>query len=828
VVSLWGCHHAKPDDPAAEYRRIWSEFLKGNLDVAQQASASERTKLAGRDGEWTYRFCLLEAEILSFRGQSQDVVAVLDEGSKSFIPGGDYAIKRDILLSVAYARIGQPERSASELADAKHLSAETHSGLEGEVLRTQGLSEDRRGDAQAAEILYLKSLEQARLQHNAFLEAIDLLNLGKSALAAEHIDEALDRFNASSQIAQSIGASFILQTALGNAGWAYSELGDFDKALVSFKQAESAARSSGATSNDILWLEGAALATYRLGDLKQAEGLYEQALALAQSSKDLRRIAETETLLGLLLVQQGELEAAQRHSDAGLKAAQAAKDKSSELDVVMLQAMLAARRSNGPETERILSDAYAALATIPSERWKVENAFADMYKSRRQAKLAEVWYRKSIATFEAQRASVHDEELRLPFFANGDDLYRDYAEYMIAGGQTDRALQLFDDVRARTLEEGLAPTRSSARGAVGRAKPAAVASAAIDARVVARRLDATILFYALGPQKSYLWAVDRNGARMFVLPSEAEIAARVKRYQAQILKSGDPVRDRDVDGQWLYSTLVGPAEGAVRDGARVLVISSGSLNSFNMETLLKNGPQGLHYWIDDVKITSASSIRLLARTPIEAGARAATKKLLLIGDPVTAGSGYAPLTNAGAEIESVQKYFPAGSKTVISRTAAVPKAYSASGPELASYIHFVSHGTASSSRPLDSAILLSPPVGQPDNFKLYARDIVRQPLHAQLVTISACYGSGSRNYEGEGLVGLSWAFLRAGAHHVIGALWEVNDASTPQLMDRLYSGLAAGHEPDESLRDAKLAMMHSDGVYRKPLYWAAFQLYAGS
>ena len=321
VVSLWGCRHAKLDDPAAEYRRIWSEFLKGNLDVAQQAAANERTKFAGRDGEWTYRFCLLEAEILSFRGQSEDVVAVLDEGGKSFNPSGDHAIKRDILLSVAYARIGQPERSASELADAKHLSAETHSGLEGEVLRTQGLSEDRRGDAQAAEIFYLKSLEQARLQHNAFLEAIDLLNLGKSALAAEHIDEALDRFNASSQIAQSIGASFILQTALGNAGWAYSELGDFDKALVSFKQAESAARSSGATSNDILWLEGAALATYRLGDLKQAEGLYEQALALAQSSKDLRRIAETETLLGLLLVQQGELEAAQRHSDAGLKAA---------------------------------------------------------------------------------------------------------------------------------------------------------------------------------------------------------------------------------------------------------------------------------------------------------------------------------------------------------------------------------------------------------------------------------------------------------------------------------------------------------------------------
>ena len=57
-----------------------------------------------------------------------------------------------------------------------------------------------------------------------------------------------------------------------------------------------------------------------------------------------------------------------------------------------------------------------------------------------------------------------------------------------------------------------------------------------------------------------------------------------------------------------------------------------------------------------------------------------------------------------------------------------------------------------------------------------------------MVTKRACYGSGTRSYAGEGLVGLSWAFLRAGAHNVIGALWEVSDESTPRLMDTLYQG----------------------------------------
>jgi CHAT domain-containing protein len=122
-------------------------------------------------------------------------------------------------------------------------------------------------------------------------------------------------------------------------------------------------------------------------------------------------------------------------------------------------------------------------------------------------------------------------------------------------------------------------------------------------------------------------------------------------------------------------------------------------------------------------------------------------------------------------------------------------------------------------------VILSP---DGDSYKLYARDIVKHPLSAYLVTISACNGSGIRAYSGEGLVGLSWAFLRAGAHNVIGALWEVSDTSTPELMDKLYAGLTRGQDPAAALRAAKLSLLRSDSIYRKPFYWAPFQLYTGS
>ena len=164
-------------------------------------------------------------------------------------------------------------------------------------------------------------------------------------------------------------------------------------------------------------------------------------------------------------------------------------------------------------------------------------------------------------------------------------------------------------------------------------------------------------------------------------------------------------------------------------------------------------------------------------------------------------------------------------ETVFAGPKASPSAYLDSNPAQFAYIHFVAHAFASRADPLDSAVILSGGGAGEDSFKLYARDIMRRPINAQLVTISACNGSGARSYAGEGLVGLSWAFLRAGAHSVIGALWEATDDSTPRLMDTLYQGLEDGQTPASALRRAKLTVLHAPGKFRRPYYWAPFQIY---
>jgi CHAT domain-containing protein len=813
-----GCRSAAAPDPAATFQEIRSDSLHGNLDLAHQKAEKARQDYSVRDPDWAMKFRLLEAEIRIYQGQRPEVITLLNTPGVSYPAVGDSAIKRNLLCAMANARLGQGDEADRELQEAQRLSDASHSVLNGEVLRTEAVVQQYRGHWMEAAEWSRKSLKVAREQRDSFLEATDLLNLGYEVLQLEHYDEAVGFLNEAANVAKPIQARPIIQTALGNMGVAYSALGDFEKALSHFQQAQQEARLIGATSTQVNWLWGAGSAYYRLGNFQAAARNYQEALRDAQAINSPEQIAGIHTELAFLLYQEGQLDAARMHSDEAISAARKAGIKGAELDATFLQALLATRRENGQEAERMLLQVYRESAQIPSLRGAIENALAKFYAGKKQNRQTEIWYRKSIRTFEDQRAGVKQAALRLPFFANGEALYRDYATFLIASQKQAEALQLLDFGRARTLSEGLAPANQPLH---------APPEHAVDEQAVARKLNSVILFYSLGPEKSWMWVVTPHRTHLLPLPGQSTIEAQVKSYQNAILKSSDPLRDANQAALMLYDTLVGPAASMIPMGSKVLIVPDGILNGLNFETLLISDSGNCHYWIEDVTIRNANSIRMLSRLDPASSAEN-QKKLLLIGNPITNGTGYDNLVNAFAEIRGIEKHFPKSVETIVTQSGAVPAAYAKSKPDGFSYIHFVAHGTASQLDPLDSAVVLSPPPDNPDDFKLYARDIMGYPLHARLVTISACYGSGLRAYAGEGLVGLSWAFLRAGAHNVIGALWEVNDSSTPLLMDRLYGELAAGSPPDAALRAAKLSLIHSQAVYRKPFYWAGFQLYTGS
>jgi len=820
-LSLSGCHAPESPNPAAVYQGIYADLLHGSLDVAHAKAqhAREKFSAAGSENElnWGLQFRLLEADILLKQSHPKDALALLAAGAP-FPPGGDLEIKRDWLCGLAHARLGQSTESELDLREARRLAESSHSKLMGEVLRAEALVRRNAGDWDSALAGFGASLAIARELGDPLLEANDLVDLGYVNLQDGRFDQAVVLSKEAANFAISVQARRQIPMALGNLGWGYENLGDFENALDNFKEAERYAKEMGMSNLQVLWLEDAGLAEYRLGNLAEARKNEEAALQLLlqlPAADHVDDIVNIETNLALLLYEQGNFDAAKLYSDKAALASGDSKDDKVIAYALFLQGLIASRQTGNAEAERLLKQSHQ-LTTDPETRMEIENALAKLYLGKQQIGQAEIWFRQSISTFDRNRASVHNEDLRLSSFAHGDTVYRDYADFLIEARRPNVALQLLDRGRARTLEEGLGHASDISAGGSHEINPGAVS----------RKLGAPILFYSLGPEKSHLWVVTPKGVHLFTLPKQADIQSLVEEYQRAILKSTDPVQTASAAAISLYAALVAPAAALIPEGSRVYVIPDGALHALNYETLLKPTAAGFEYWIEDVTVTVSSSIRMLANLPT-VPADTANRNLLLIGDPVAAGGDYQALPNASAEIARVQRHFAAQDQTVITQARAIPAAYAASDPDQFTYIHFVAHGTASRSSPLDSAVVLSPAQPNMDDYKLYARDIVRHPLHARLVTVSACYGSGLRTYAGEGLVGLAWAFLRAGSHNVISALWEVNDDSTPLMMDRLYSEIEAGKPPDAALRNAKLSLIRSPNVYRKPFYWAAFQLYQG-
>ena len=598
--------------------------------------------------------------------------------------------------------------------------------------------------------------------------------------------------------------------------WAYYKLGDSEKAKEMFieagKQARKTREQSRARSG---WLTDAGYVDMDARNFKLPKQSFQQSLKLAQQINSREDIINAQIALAFVCEQTGKLEDAKHYADEALSKARQDGNKRDEVYPLLIKGRIAAQQHDATGAQSAFQEVAQAEDSPVFLKWEAERSLARLAEDANQVDSADREYRTALSTFETARATLQHEDSRVPFLTNASRIYDDYIHFLVSRGKTSEALQVADYSRARTLAEGLGLLK----------KGTSFAPDPLNAPSVARQAGGTVLFYWLGEKQSYLWAVTPRAVSLFTLPPASEIDAAVQRYRKFLAGPQGSLETADPDGAELYRILVAPAKGGLRKDARIFIIPDGSLNSLSFETLLVTEPT-LHYWIEDATIANAGSLRLLASSSGEKEKN--THTLLLVGNSVAPDRDYPELPKAGAEMESVERRFPPAQRRVFERAEATPAAYLASKPEQFSYIHFVAHGTASRLSPLDSAIVLSKSSAASDSFKLYARDIIQHPLRAQLVTVSACYGAGSRSYSGEGLVGLAWAFLRAGAHNVIAALWDASDVSTEQLMDKFYEELNRGESPDTALRKAKLSLLRSGSAFRKPFYWAPFQLYVGS
>jgi CHAT domain-containing protein len=106
---------------------------------------------------------------------------------------------------------------------------------------------------------------------------------------------------------------------------------------------------------------------------------------------------------------------------------------------------------------------------------------------------------------------------------------------------------------------------------------------------------------------------------------------------------------------------------------------------------------------------------------------------------------------------------------------------------------------------------------------LTVSQVYDRPMQASLVTLSACE-TGLNQLRGSDLIGLTGAFLYAGAASLVVSLWQVQDESTAQLMQKFYQQLSQGLSKAAALRAAQLELLASE-QFGAPFYWAPFVLY---
>ena len=139
-------------------------------------------------------------------------------------------------------------------------------------------------------------------------------------------------------------------------------------------------------------------------------------------------------------------------------------------------------------------------------------------------------------------------------------------------------------------------------------------------------------------------------------------------------------------------------------------------------------------------------------------------------------------------------------------------------------LHLASHAFLNNAASLLSCLVLaSPTSGSSDDGLLTAQEILTLELSAELVVLSACSTGQGDTKRGEGVIGLSWAFLMAGAQQIVMTQWAVHDEATAQLMATFYAQVKAKKSPADALHQARRALQQS-GKWRHPHYWAGFSL----
>ena len=350
--------------------------------------------------------------------------------------------------------------------------------------------------------------------------------------------------------------------------------------------------------------------------------------------------------------------------------------------------------------------------------------------------------------------------------------------------------------------------------------------------------ETTVLAFEVTDHRCYLFVLRRGKNAGQVQLDLAQIDVERAEVEKQIKGFRDALARRTL--AWhkpahdLYNLLLRPGEKFSRGARRLIIVPDGPLWELPFQALLNSDNRPL---LEDFTICHAASLSVLLRGQTENKEAKTHTDLLVFANPAVTeksaaldkaergllSSIWAPLPEMEKEARELARLYKDRTTRVFVRDEAREEVAAREMPE-ARLIQFSTHGVLHDRSPLYSYLLLS----QDDNAggedgMLEAWEVMRLRLKARLAVLGGCETARGRIGAGEGVLGLSWAFLVAGCPATVVSQWKVDSASNQPLMVRFHRELLAGAKTPESLRTAALEL-RKDERYRHPFYWAPFIL----
>jgi len=689
--------------------------------------------------------------------------------------------------------------------------------------------------------------------------ATGFTNLGTMYSSLGDYQQALPYFSRAVAFYERVGLTDAALTSQNNIAQAQLSLGQIAEAEATLRHTEPLAEASGdqSTYAQALFLKG--LASRDRGRLAEALTLQQRSLALRETMGDLPALAESHAELSqlmLLLNRPAEAEAEAR------RAIELASERRLLSTLVDAQVQLA----QVLEVQGRLDDAQRGFAQAIATTEQMRDLTLGGERSR------QAFLRERIGPYAALSALHANAGRPWDGLRTVEQVRARTLLDLVTSGRTPRTVLTGSaSDRERALTNELTYATSLLHEAINRKPPNPAEIAAREEARDRARLDHQAfrdVLYAANPDlrlrrgeapvlaqadldavvpkgtvalefmvnSDHVWVYvaigsDRGAqvvAHRIAMPPAA-LMALAERFAKQVssrdLGFADTARE-------LYTALLSGVDAHVTSATRLIIVPDGPLWSVPFQALTT--PRG-RYLIEERAVSYAPSLSSLVALRARAADRPArARALVALGDPVTSGSAGGDVRNASSgslpearrEVESLGRLFGESHSTVLVGASATEAALRTVASR-ASVLHIASHGVFDNRNPMFSHLRLSggdTEAPEADG-RLEAWELADLDLSADLVVLSACSTVGGVVGGGEGVIGLSWALLAAGASTAVLSQWEVDSSSTTALMLAFHQQRLKGAETVDAspvaLRSAALTML-KDPKYRHPFYWAGF------